>query len=64
MHCFSCVFLSLSRPMEVDIEHYIHDKSFHRRLILLSLSNSKIGRSVELPASYSFLRVGCVYVCL
>ena len=29
----------------VDVEHYIHDKSIRRRLILLSLSNSKFGMS-------------------
>jgi len=39
MHCIA------SYPsVSVDVEHYIHDKSFRHRLTLLSLRNSKIGK--------------------
>lgn len=37
---------SLMLSVSVDVEHYIHDKSFRHRLILLSLRNSKIGEDV------------------
>ena len=34
------IFCSVS----VEVEHYIHDKSFRQRMIILSLSNSKLGK--------------------
>lgn len=37
---------SLMLSVSVDVEHYIHDKSFRHRLILLSLRNSKIGEDI------------------
>ena len=57
----------------VDVEHYIHDKSIRRRLILLSLSNSKFGmsgrsglasillRNVHTTSLFQFF---CIYLCV
>ena len=42
---FFTTFFHAFSESAVDVEHYIHDKSIRRRLILLSLSNSKFGMS-------------------
>ena len=40
-YCCCCCSVS------VEVEHYIHDKSFRQRMILLSLSNSKLGQFLD-----------------
>ena len=48
-----------SHRESADIEHYIHDKSFRSRLILLSLRNSKLGVSFEF---YMYIHLGHVRI--
>ena len=72
MYVFSFLYTTFFSESAVDVEHYIHDKSIRRRLILLSLSNSKFGmsvcpglasillRNVHTTSLFQFL---CVYVC-